>query len=377
VWVQIPPAPLAGRRPYSCGMPSNRSAAGERARPGRPSGGETYRLTLAAGFEAIVERALRADLPAATVTKRESGSLLVHAASRLAPAIAALPYVAMSLLELSRTDQGSLDQAVISLSARLHSLAVPRHLDPMKGFRIRVSDEGLLVSIGPRARMAIQDSISRWCGARPDARGGGLEFWVIRRRGDRYVSLSLRLDGGPAAKVARGELKPDLAAALVRTVPVRSSDVFYDPFAGRGAIPKARARYPAAELLASDLAPEPVSQLRRLRQRGKLGPNARVGRVDAASASEVATFADGCLVDTVITDPPWGIFDRDLADLDTLYLRACTAIRAIVASPARVVMLTAAADAAQSALAASAFTVSETTSVLVNGRKATVIEASA
>jgi 23S rRNA G2445 N2-methylase RlmL len=201
---------------------------------------ETYRLTMAPGFERAVGRAVESDVESVVVVAQAPGSITLHGPSEAATPLAKLPYASMVLRELGRTDEERLDDAAVSLAAQLASRAVSKNLDLRRGFRIRVSDVGALVPIDAAVRRALERAVTCWSGAQPSARGGGLEVWVVRRRMDRHVTLSVRLDRGPVEKAGRGELKRDLAAALVRTVPLRRDDVYFDPFAGSGAIARAR-----------------------------------------------------------------------------------------------------------------------------------------
>lgn len=82
-----------------------------------------------------------------------------------------------------------------------------------------------------------------------------------RRREDDEVTLAFRISTAQRERPARGALKRDLAAALVRTVRPSGEEVFLDPFAGSGAIPQARARYRPRLIYASDIDPERVGDL--------------------------------------------------------------------------------------------------------------------
>jgi len=338
---------------------------------------ETFRLAMAAGFETVVRRAAESDVEGVTVVAEQSGLITLRGPAEAAAPLAKAPYASMVLLELGRTSEGTLDDAAASLAAQLAGRAASEELDLRRGFRIRVSDAGALVRIDAAARKALERAVTRWSGAFPSARGGGLELWVVRRRGDRRVTLSLRLDSAPVEKPERGELKQDLAAALVRTVPLSADDVYFDPFAGSGAIARARARYQHSEVFASDASPEAVDRLTRLLRRGELGARAHVACLDVGATNEVREFVGGGRVSMVVTDPPWGVFTGDLDEVKRLYRRAASTLQSVVAPDGRVVVLTAAADAAEAALASEGFALAENFGVLVNGRKARVVVAHA
>jgi 23S rRNA G2445 N2-methylase RlmL len=351
------------------------------ARSGAPGdsgdSGELFRVTMAAGFESVVRRALEADLVHVEVSEVSSGSILLRAPGTESQALVALPYLSLALRQLVRVDDRSIDAAVVALARQLRR----RRPEASPGraasgrFRLRVSDAGSLVRIDQRARIELENAVSAWSGARPDPRGGGAELWVIRRRDEREVSLSVRLGSATVGKAARGSLKADLAAAFVRTVVCGADDVVVDPFAGSGAIAQARARYPHGRILATDIDRTCVCGLDALRASGRLGRHATVGRLDARDTAGLVNLLGGQQVDAVLTDPPWGQFPGQAADIDRLYRAAFATIDSVLAPAGRVVLLTAAAAVAEQSMHRLGFGLSESFPVLVNGKKASVLVA--
>jgi 23S rRNA G2445 N2-methylase RlmL len=347
--------------------------SGDRGKPGER--GELFRVTMAAGFESVVRRALEADLGRVEVSDVSSGSILLRAPSTDIRALTALPYLSLVLRQLVRVDDRSIDGAVAALARQLPRRVGAPGLAASATFRLRVSDAGSLVRIDQRARTELEHAISRWSGARPDPRGGGAELWVIRRRGEREVSLSVRLGSAPAASAPKGALKADLAAAFVRTIACGADDVVLDPFAGSGAIPQARARYPHAGIIATDIDCEGVRGLEGLCASGRLGRRATVGRVDVRDTAGMVSLLGRQRVDVVLTDPPWGQFAGDEADVDHLYRDALATIDSILAPAGQVVLLTAAVAAAEESMPRAGLEVAESFPVLVNGKKAAVLVA--
>jgi 23S rRNA G2445 N2-methylase RlmL len=204
-------------------------------------------------------------------------------------------------------------------------------------------------------------------------RGGGVEIWVTHRRDEPDVVLGVRLDAPPAGRPAPGALRTEVAAALVRVVPPGAGDRVADPFAGSGAIPVQRARYPHAEIVAADLDPTAVAGLGTLARRGALGAHARVARLDVRDAGAVRRVLGEGAVDRVLTDPPWGRFGGAPADVVPLYRSLGEALAAVVAHGGLAVVLTGAPGAAGDALLAGGGTARGGFPVLVNGTKAEVL----
>jgi 23S rRNA G2445 N2-methylase RlmL len=334
---------------------------------------------MAAGFEPIVRRALEADVAAAEIVEVDSGSIVLRAdtGAGALSTLASLPYLSLVLVEIGRYGHPSLDRAVANLVRRV-SGAVPEPLARARSFRVRVSDAGKLTAIDPRARRQLEDAIGSWSGARADPRGGGAEVWLLRRRGQRDVGLFVRLDRPSGERPAKGALKPDLAAALVRTVAARAGDVVLDPYAGSGAIVRARASLPHRRIVATDVDETHVAGLRRLHRQGRLGPHATVGRLDARDVHALEALLGGVDVDTVVTDPPWGLYEAPAGgSLADLYLATYATFRAVMAPAAPAVVLTGVPETAITAARTHGFAIAESLPVLVNGRKASVVVATA
>lgn len=328
---------------------------------------------MAAGFEEIVRRALGVDVPGARIVQVESGSIVLEGDDALGRTLAALPYISMLLLELVRVDQPNFDRAIVDLARALSGKPIPSSLRDVRTFRIRTSDGGRLIRVDPEARRTLESAIAEWSGARPDARGGGSEFWVTRRTGDRFVSLGARVDATRQARPKAGALKPDLAAALVRAVPPRDDDVVLDPFAGSGALVRERARMPYRLLFATDVDPAIAAELARSVRAGVFGPRATSAQLDVREVNALVDIVGDANVDVVLADPPWGLFARPAGGVDALYDSAFMAFRRVLAPGGRVVLLTGAIASAEAAMHKHGFKVEESFPVLVNGKKARVV----
>lgn len=351
------------------------TTAGRAARSGERGAPLTdaLRVTMAAGFERVVARAIQDDVPGVELRAIKSGCIDLTSRSSSVEAVATLPYLSLVLLELARVEERSLDRAVRRFARLMQRQRVPAIVTTGRTFRIRVSDGGSLVPVDASARMSLERSISRWASLRPEPRGGGLEVWVSRRREEDTISLSVRADDGPTEKVPKGALKPDVAAAMVRVVSPSDADVFFDPFAGSGAIARARARYPHSLLVATDLDPACEGKLRGLQHTGALGPNARVGRVDARAFDQVTHILGGRKVSAVVTDPPWGLFAGPEEGVTGLYAEMLSNLERVMAPGGRLVLLTAVPSAVELGLRGSRLRSEESFGVLVNGKKASVI----
>lgn len=327
----------------------------------------TFHLSCAAGFEAVVGQALRSDLSALARLDEESGRLRLEAPPQVAAVLRDLPYLSVALEELAVARYRGMDVALRSLAGALNGRSRPPVVRAARTFRLRVSDGGRLVRVDPGARETLERAVSRWGRLQPEPRGGDLELWVTHRRDAPDVDLSVRFDVPDVAKVPAGALRPELAGALVRVEEPEPHERVLDPFAGSGAIPFARARYPHRSIVATDVDGAKAAALRRLH------PRVRSARVDVRHLRALRDLVDGRAVERIITDPPWGIYDG--APVDALDIhRALWALGDDLLAPGgSLTVLTGAADDARSALTDSDLVETASLPVLVNGKKATVL----
>jgi hypothetical protein len=327
----------------------------------------TFHLSCAAGFESVVGQALRSDLSHLARLDEESGRLRLEAASQVAAVLRDLPYLSVALEELAVARYRGMDMALRSLAGALNGRSRPPVVRAARTFRLRVSDAGRLVRVGAAAREALERAVSRWGRLQPQPRGGDLELWVTHRRDAPDVDLSVRFDVPDVAKVPPGALRPEVAGALVRVEEPEPHERVLDPFAGRGAIPVARARYPHRSIVATDVDGAKAAALRRLH------PRVRAARVDVHDLRALRNLVDGRGVERIITDPPWGMYEG--APVDALDIhRALWAVGDDLLTPGgSLTVLTGAADDARSALTDSDLVETASLPVLVNGKKATVL----
>jgi len=220
----------------------------------------------------------------------------------------------------------------------------------------------------------LEEVISRWGRLRVEPRGADIEFWVTHRRGHHTSVLSVSLLGESRKSLREGSLKPDVAAALVRAVPIQPSAVFLDPFAGSGTILKARAAYPHAAIIGCDVDLAAISFLRSQHSTGAFGPRAQV--IQADMLAPLASLRDRLSragVDTLITDPPWGIYKETAVPVPVFYAAMWQSLSGILVRRARAVVLTGNRSDAESALEQSALSLRGSAPVLINGRKAFVL----
>lgn len=254
--------------------------------------------------------------------------------------------------------------------------AAGRELWGSASFRLMLADEDRLSRGDSDARNELIRTIEQHCGLRYAPRGGGIEFWLIRRRsGPAYFCVRLTQRRATEKTLAQGELRPELAHLLCELSEPTAGDVFLDPFAGTGAIVFARAERPYNIAFAFEKDAARTRAIRRrakqIERRGGLRGGPVVARIEDARTLD--TLQAG-FVDRVVTDPPWGHFDPQIADLRALYEAAFRAIVRVTRVGGVVVMLLGRTDEGEDIVATRhrGLELMRRFDILVSGRKALV-----
>lgn len=248
-----------------------------------------YVIHSPAGLSELVVDIAARELADARVRHVDDSALVLDTGRRIRSADD-VPYAKNVFLVHAQTRRGSLGASVAALAGALPPLRVGRP----HGFRLMAHLDGRLVSLEQRPRRALERAVARATGLTVTPRGSCLEFWVIGRRELPVLYLAERLPGRGGADRACGALSAELSALLVAAGSPRPDDVFLDPFAGSGALVRARLRTPCREVVYNDLDPAP--------HRAAFPRRVRVLAEDARTLPSVATGT----VDAVVTDPPWG-----------------------------------------------------------------------
>ena len=259
-----------------------------------------YFAQFRAGLGELVNDALQQDLAKVKVVDSDGSSLIFDSGSGPAK-VGDLGYLKNVFSVLGSVRRCAAGRAAEQFAEQILSTPMMRGQGRVTSFRTMVSVDGKLLGLPRQPRTLLESAIARSTGARLSLRGGGVEYWLIGRRGNEKMLFCRRLTRGVQPGVA-GSLGKDLATLLVKASGPRPDDVFLDPFAGCGSIVRARIALPYRRATYSDLAA------------GKVPPELR-------RSSRVAVFTDDALelpsipsgsVSSIVTDPPWGEYDKGL-----------------------------------------------------------------
>lgn len=184
-----------------------------------------------------------------------------------------------------------------SLKDKIRLISSERH----RSYRIRFSDKNIAKGMRDDLLEKLEELFLDKA-FRVDRTSPQDEFFgLIRDNGFGYFGL--RVSPSDSNKnLAKGELRPQLTWIMCHLSEPNKSDVFWDPFAGSGAIAKMRVKFgPTKKIISTDIIKEG----------------------DFEEVSKKFNFK----INKIVTDPPWGIYENiDISNLYNRFLTVCEKI---------------------------------------------------
>ena len=321
----------------------------------------------ASGFELSAEQLLQQMLPDA---KREiiSSGLIVFKYAGDTSAVAQLPFFNNVFLILREWQSNTMPFASMIDSSTARSIlpsfvqSDSSGISEKRYFRIRFSRENKFCSVESR----LVDQAERYVGVvtdmRPDRVNPECEFWYIVRK-EPWSCFAFRLTGKQTTEPhpAKGELRPEVVLLMLGMIKFQTTDTaFLDPFAGHGAIPAqmitVARKNPDIIVYASDIDDSYISNLKRRFSKEIATGTVQVRHSDATSL----TWLDSASVDVIVTDPPWGLWNKEqynsgAKSLANLYRGMLAEFYRVLSSGGRLCLLTGAKEEFEDAMMRSSF----------------------
>lgn len=294
-----------------------------------------YLAQCIAGLQEFVAWQLLQDFPAAEIKTTEEGMVVFAGDETFLSA--KIPYINNLFHVLQDLPKNNMNGLLTACAKQTswHKAAASLPDSRDRTFRLFLSDENRLVSGDPPRFSALIKIIERVSGLRHSAHRPDAEFWIFRRRsGSAYFGRRLTRNRMTEKDLAPGTLRPELATLLCLISEPSEKDIFMDPFAGSGAIAFARKKWPYEMMFVTDIAPEKVKTIKDTIAARKKPIITRV-----ADATKLEKIEDG-FIDKVVTDPPWGIFEKDIADVPGFYKKTIKELCRVTKPGGIIVMLT-------------------------------------
>jgi 16S rRNA G966 N2-methylase RsmD len=231
-------------------------------------------------------------------------------------------------------------------------------------FRIRYSLRNQFTKVDRSLASLAEDCVLRHSLLRLDRLNPSTEIWyIIRSEGIGFYAQMLPGARRTEKDLSRGELRPELAYLIGRFARIGSADTVLDPFAGSGAIPyQILQNMQFGRLIISD-----IDGLKAKRLSARFSGEARV-TVRCEDALKLDAVADGS-VDAIVTDPPWGLFER-MDELGRFYSDMFEAFLRVLKENGSITVLTAAKQEIRIAAEKHRLGLTDSLDTLVNGKKA-------
>ena len=331
----------------------------------------TYFSTFPAGAESIVEKGLHKLDSGVLVASKHSGMVIYESKLPIAD-IEKIRFFNNSfslLYEIKGTP--TLREMLNKLRTDELFIKELRKVVPDKArtFKIVASVENQNVVMPPIQRKKLEIYIADETRLSLSPQHPNNEIWIIQRK-EGFVLVGLRLTYTDPSiyKSKKGELSPQMANIMCQVSEPSPNDIVLDPFAGYGGIVFERAKaFPYKKIIAIE---KDSNLVRKMKERAKsFDTNLLIEQGNAGSLK----LADKS-VNVIITDPPWGIYERGInGDIEVLYQKMLEEFRRVLTKEGRLIVLTGAKDIFEEILKhISNLKMIAKNDVLVSGKKAAI-----
>jgi tRNA G10 N-methylase Trm11 len=247
---------------------------------------------------------------------------------------------------------------------------------PPLTFRIITSYANQLTAVSDPLKRNAEYHIARQTGLRLSRSKSDAEFWFLyRTEGISLFMQRLTFHASFDKTLHKGELTPPLANTLCALARLAKGAVVLDPFCGYGAIPRAcLSHFPVQTCYAFDINDKALAYTRRAMNDAAIhsAKRAVIKKLDVYALPSVIPPDS---IDAIITDPPWGLYERLPVPLPRFYADILNLFENALKPGGTLVLLTAQAEIVMNIVTESALLyIEENIAALVSGKKAGVIK---
>ena len=184
------------------------------------------------------------------------------------------------------------------------------------GFKVQCILENDPISIGIEFLSKLEDKIASLKNLYLDIKKPKIEFLLIVRRSGNALFGFKKISKLKRKKItSKGSIRKELAVLLSILSKPKKNDIVLDPFAGSGVILIERAAIsPFKKIIAVENAKQIFNGMKSNIKRNKM--NIEMHNGDAFNME----FIESATIDKIITDPPWGEFNK-IESLDDFYIK--------------------------------------------------------
>lgn len=334
-----------------------------------------YFSTFITGFQEVVEVELKKLLPELKILKI-LGGLIIYETSASIKDIQKLRFINNSYVWLSQSSytEGQKPEQVIEPLLRMSDFTRSKgatSLKFVKFFRVIISKENGTIAVDRKLLEKAESKILYSTNLKVHKTLPDIEYWfIIRNEGISLFGARITpLGKETTRKYEKGELRQELAHLLILLSDPQKEDVVLDPFAGSGAIVFERVQtFPYTKMYASDIKEDLIEDLRRKTKWGQ--QKIDVEKHDALSLDNLEDNS----INKIITDPPWGLFEKLQDDIVDFYKKMLDEFHRILIQDGTAVILVGRGNGFDKVLSESKFSQIQKIDILVSGQKASIFK---
>lgn len=236
----------------------------------------------------------------------------------------------------------------------------------VKTFKINISLKNQIVPLIKPLIEKLEDKIMKLTGLRMNLKYPDMEFW-ISIRSEKFALFGIKLPK-KMMHLEKGQLRLELAHILNYLSQPSQKDTFLDPFSGNGSIPLEIIRsFPFNKIIAIDKDSKLLNNLKR-----EIRPSEKIV-IKTGDALNLEIIKDST-IDKIITDPPWGFYEKTDMPIEEFYLKMLGEFYRIVRPNGVIVILMGDKSSFKDALERmhNKFVLLEEYNILVSGKKASI-----
>ncbi len=324
----------------------------------------TYYSTFISGLSDIIKRQAEN-----FKIKLVLDGLIIYETELKPEKIQTLPFFNNSffLIEYLSGKANNLEKLISNTENFIHKKVIPPDiLIGKNSFRVIISKENELQHIAPLQLRKLENIFSKKLKLPVDRANPDIEVWFLERS-EGYTFCGIRLTKKPSTDkyLQKGALRPELAWILCYLSEPKKTHIFLDPFAGHGSIPFACTNFPNTKIIASDNNTEKIALLKqKVKEKNK--------KIEVQNWDATKLPLKNNSVDAIVTDPPWGIFEKE--NIEELYEKVFVEFARVLKPSGTFVILTAQKELMEKLIKKynNLFLLKEKYDILVSGKKAGV-----
>jgi tRNA G10 N-methylase Trm11 len=233
----------------------------------------------------------------------------------------------------------------------------------IKSYRVRFSSANQYQKVSMDLKKQAEQTITKLTKLEINRELPDVEFlYLIRNEGIGFFCFLIGKAKG--IKIARGELKPQFSSLMVAWAQIKNGLTVLDPCAGSGSILiQVLMLYSNSRVIAGDIDRDKIRILRY--NLGKFVARFSIYQMDVNKM----TYLKDKSVDCVITDPPWGIYEK-INNIEKFYSGMLIECKRVLKKNGKIVILSAKKDELLRAADSESLELIKKSDVLVNGKKA-------